>query len=478
MRVLARVVTTVAVVITYITSHLGVTAAMEWQEGQRLRTASEHATAFAAALDRYLDGDRSAGEAVLAEGRWLGEHESVVGARSLVSATVEAAAVGNAAAARRLAGLLEEHIQQQLRIHDHRFDEWGRATAIFAVPSALFAALALWLRHRRRRGVADVVEVVRRLTPDRPRWQRPVFLLLSGIGYTLLLSGFFSAEAATRGREVPLNIRVFLGVGGLIAIVTGALILANTRRRSARDAAAAMLADGRRPVLYLRSFADDHTSATVDRPLGSWEVTVLSLQSREEQLAGALSVFGPVIAVGRPGEPLPYLGAARFYLPDDQWRSEVRRLMELSQLIVLRLGPGEGLWWEVEQARGTQPARKLVLLIPGEWAGLADRLEEQLRTPVEVVHGGDAWTSAVITFDQDWHAHTFPVPPPDTKKPLLMPAHQLARAMQTALAAVGIRKRAMTVRVGTRILPVFGRVLLIIPAAILLIRIGLLLFGE
>jgi hypothetical protein len=478
LRALARVATTLAFVATYITLHLGVTAAMEWQESQRLRHGLDHATAFAAALDRFLDGDRSAGETVLAEGRWFDGDTLRMYAPGWVSITVHAASIGDAAGARGFAGSFEEEIEQRLRASEDDVRESSRTTAEFALPSALFVALALWLRHRRRRGVADVVEVVERLQPTRARWKRPIFLLLSGIGYTLLVAGFFGAEAALRGSQAPMTIRVYLGAGGAVAMVAGVLILARTRRRTARTAAAALRADGRRPVLYLRSFADDHTSATVDRLPGSWETTVLNLHSREEQLAGALSAFGPVIAVGRPGEPLPYLGAARFYVPDDQWRTEVRRLMELSQLIVLRLGPGEGLWWEVEQARRTQPPRKLVLLVPGEWADLTDRLAEQLGTPLGVIPGGDAWTAAVITFDQDWKAHVYPVAPPDKKKPFMTPAQGVAQTMQAALAAVGLRKRTMTVRVGVRALTNFGRVLLIIPAGVLLIRVGVLLFGD
>lgn len=476
-RALFRVVVVTAFVTTYLTLHLGVSAAMRYQEREQYRdlNASRHATAFTTALNRFLAGDRSAYNAMLVERAWF--DDNLRHAPFVFDAT-RAASAGRPEAARRYAVELSEYTEFLRRVHDRRFREWSIATLVFALPSALFVTLAMWLRQRRRRGVADVVEVVRRHVPERPRWQRPAFLVLTGIGYTLLLSGLLAVEVAVRGYSVPGNIRLLAGAGGAIALAAGWLTVIRFRRRAARSAASALLADGRRPVLYLRSFAEDHTSASVDPLPGAWEGMVLNIHSREEQLAGVLSAFGPVIAVGRPGESLPYLGAARFYLPHDQWRPEIRRLMELSQLIVLRLGAGEGLWWEVEQARDTQPPHKLVLLVPGQWAGLTNRLAEQLRTrsPLKVVHGGDAWTSAVITFDHDWNPHPHPVTPPGTRKSLNTPAHEVARAMQAALAAVGVRKRMMALRAGVRMLTIFGRFLLIIPAVILLIRVEQLIF--
>ena len=59
------------------------------------------------------------------------------------------------------------------------------------------------------------------------------------------------------------------------------------------------------PVLYLRSFADDGCAA---RRYGAL--------TEEEQLAKALAWVGPLLAVGRPGEVLPHVGAQRIYVAD------------------------------------------------------------------------------------------------------------------------------------------------------------------
>lgn len=464
---LGRVLMVMAVVGAYITLHIGLTAVTYWQELERFqdRDPLAHAAVLGDAVDRFLAGDASARQVMLAESSWLDDN---VREGWYVSGVVDAAVSGRSDDARGSVSELQERLEQRRELYDRQVDAGVGSTVDFALPSALLVTLVLFVRRRRRRAVADVVEVVRRHVPVRPWWWRPVFLLLTGIGFTLLVAGLFAGLAATRGNELPGDFRLVSGAGAAVAIAVGSLILRRTRRRAARDAASVLLADGRRPVLYLRSFADDPTSASVDSLHGGWEATVMNVLSREEQLAGALRAFGPVIAVGRPGEPLPFLGAARFYLSPDQWQPEVRRLMELSQLVVLRLGEGEGLWWEVEQVRATQPARKLVLLVPGEWAGLSERL--RTRSPVRVVSGGGEWVSSVVTFDQDWDPHSSPVVPLKNKASLTMPAHDVARAMREALAAVGVRKRSLVVRINLRSLANLGKVLLIVPVAVLLLR--------
>ncbi|KOV85377.1 hypothetical protein [Nocardia sp. NRRL S-836] len=146
-------------------------------------------------------------------------------------------------------------------------------------------------------------------------------------------------------------------------------------------------------------------------------------------LVSGLRALGPVIAVGRPGERLPRLGAARFYLPDDDWKSGVRELMGLCRLIVLRLGPGTGLWWEVEEARTTQPPGKLVLLMPGDCAD------------------------------------------PGEEKALASPAYHVTRALQSALRRVGITNHGMTTRTNIGVLASFGKVVPLLSAAVLALHV-------
>ncbi|MFJ9417147.1 transferase [Streptomyces sp. NPDC101227] len=452
----------------YVALHLAITAGMDLRAHDRFRGAPARAAALTAALDRYADGEASARAEIRQADAWFEANAPSGGSRSAVSAAARDAGTGRISLARgRVADLAADVGRDRAKL-DRELSSSRAAALYWAAPAGVLLVPALWLRRRRRSGAAEVVDVVSRFVPRQPWWQRPVFLVAGGVGYALFAAGALATNMSQQqGYKMPLEAQALLLVGGLATLGAGVLTLRYTRPRSARGAAQALLADGRRPVLYLRSFADDDTAAQVD------DAAFVNMHSREEQLAGALGAVGPVIAVGRPGEPLPRLGAARFYLPLDDWQPAVLRLMELSQLIVLRLGPGEGLWWEVERARATQPARKLVLLAPGGppggLPGVAERLNEHLPTQSRLYEaaGGDPWTSAVITFDAEWTPHVHPVGPvPGVTSPPgalvrrkaramkaalasmspLTPTHHLARAMKAALASVGVRKRTMAWR--------------------------------
>ncbi|MEV5598021.1 transferase [Streptomyces sp. NPDC052496] len=464
-RTSARLVTSAAVVAAYVALHLAVTAAMDRQAYDRFRDAPAQAAAFTAAVEYYAAGDASARAQIRRSAAWFDQNVPAGESRLLVSASARDALEGRFPPAReRVAGLAADVERERAGLSRERGS--SDAAALYGAAAAVVLCVpALWLRRRRRAGAAAIIEVVGRFAPRRPWWRRPVFLAADGLGYGLFAGGFLVAGAAQRkGTALSPPAFVLLLIGGLAALGAGVVILRWARPRSARGAVQALLADGREPVLYLRSFADDDAAAQVD-DAGSY----ISLHSREEQLAGALGAVGPVITVGRPGEPLPRLGAARFYLPLDDWQPTVLRLMELSQLIVLRLGPGEGLWWELGQARATQPAHKLVLLAPCGPREAAERLDEHLPVPsrLDEVVGSDVWTSAVITFAPDWTPHVHPVGPAPratSRRNALVrravsfwravvaatteftPAHYLARALKAAMAAVGVRRRTMTVR--------------------------------
>ncbi|MEV7770976.1 transferase [Kitasatospora sp. NPDC086791] len=324
------------------------------------------------------------------------------------------------------------------------------AFALWSAVAALALAWpALWLRHRRRSGAAQLVGLVSRFVPRRPRWSRAL-RLADSVGLMLFGAGTSAVTVSEqRGHTMPLESQFLLLFGGLATLGAGLLVIRRTRPYAGRPAAQALLRDGREPVLYLRSFDDDEIAAQID------DGADFNINTREEQFVGALGVIGPVIAVGQPSEPLPRLGAARFYLPLDDWKSTVLRLMDLSQLIVLRLGQGDGLWWEVEQVRATQPAGKLLLLAPGGPSDLVARLNDHL--PVPVPPGGlgpdEHWISAVIVFDELWTPRVFPVGPRRTgwrswmRSPGLGAVEtstlHVARAVQAALASVGRRRRTM-----------------------------------
>jgi hypothetical protein len=96
---------------------------------------------------------------------------------------------------------------------------------------------------------------------------------------------------------------------------TGKNLLRLSRRHLARVIQSPSHLDREAFVLYLLTFRSDNLQAGVVRggPLASG-------RSEEEQVAQAVRAVGPMVAVGRPGESLPYVGAIRMYLPRENWQ--------------------------------------------------------------------------------------------------------------------------------------------------------------
>jgi hypothetical protein len=133
------------------------------------------------------------------------------------------------------------------------------------------------------------------------------------------------------------------------------------RQAQTRNAEDEILRPGSRPpILYLRSFE-------LDARLSDHRLTLRDLlflqaaPTAEEILAKELRRCGPVIALGRPGERLPELGAARFYVVDERWRDKVAEVARVSQLVVAATGTTQSLAWELSYLIANLPPERLVL---------------------------------------------------------------------------------------------------------------------
>ncbi|WP_404870035.1 transferase [Kitasatospora griseola] len=470
-RTVARLITAIALTAGYLTLHLAITAAQDIQTGDRFRDAQVRAAAFAARVDRFASGDTAVRPELVAAAQWFEENAPPGRARSTVSTTVDLVRRNDGPGALARTGTLQADVERDRSALRRAVDAEAQAALWLAVAAVVLTAPALMLRRQRLAAAAEAARTVSRFAEPQPWWRRPLFLTASSIGYCLFTAGYFAVNTAQRsGFQNPVAVQLVLLPAGLAALGAGFLILRRTRPRSARPAARALQADGRRPVLYLRSFADDGTAARID----DW--VALNLHSREEQLAAALAAFGPVIAVGRPGEPLPLLGAARFYLPLDDWQPTILHLMDLSRLIVLRVGTGAGLRWEIEQAVATQPAGKLVLLTPGRVSDTAASTDGRLPVPLrlEEIAADTSWISAAVTFGADWTPHVRAIEPaPGTEPPRgrlrrtftpvqavfwePSPARRTVRAMKAALAATGVRGRMFVLRSDSSPLATLGK---------------------
>lgn len=170
------------------------------------------------------------------------------------------------------------------------------------------------------------------------------------------------------------------------------------------------------PILYLRSFPFDERASVTGKWMGRIERNfgfgLIQDDSAEMKVVRALRRFGPVLAIGRPGELREPPGALRFYVRDDLWQSKIEEIAPACQLVVLATGDSAGLRWELEHvACKLDPCR--VLVWPhvdvgqlsaeqrrNEWQRLEARMRDVLPQPLP------AWDRVrkahFIGFDAQW----------------------------------------------------------------------------
>ena len=172
-----------------------------------------------------------------------------------------------------------------------------------------------------------------------------------------------------------------------------------TRQRDASPLVAESLETlDRPPVVYLRSFDDDQRAARIKGAL-----------TEEEHLGKVLSQLGPFVAVGRPGEALPAMGASRVYLGDDEWQPAVEKLVQQARLVVIRTGGTQGLAWEVERAARLLTPERLVLLVDNRRELRVLLAQIRLIRPAEHRRLRLGWRTigsvrGFVTFDHEWRA--------------------------------------------------------------------------
>jgi hypothetical protein len=192
---------------------------------------------------------------------------------------------------------------------------------------------------------------------------------------------------------------------------TGAVLIHLGRRLLVRPANEALARDPRPPVVYLRPFTTDH---------GILKKTLYVLsnfgvfESDEEAIARLLKHIGPVVAIGRPGESLPTLGASRVYVGDSEWQAVVSDFLARASVVALRIGHTEGVAWEFAHVFRSVDPRKVFLYHPveslwgrsrrrreGEYALFKERVEALLPTRFPPALGH----CEIVTFDEDWNAN-------------------------------------------------------------------------
>ena len=164
----------------------------------------------------------------------------------------------------------------------------------------------------------------------------------------------------------------------------------------------------------------------------------MPLESAEQELTRTLKRVGPTVAIGRPGEHLPGLGAARFYCSDDRWKQKVADVAADAQLIVWATGVTEGLRWEISHLVERTPPEKLILWAHPNILRLGPQQREAEWSRFLAAVGGafpkplpkELGETQFIYFTAGWEPH--PVAPP--RRPF--PRFSTTRATLAAILAL------------------------------------------
>jgi hypothetical protein len=158
-------------------------------------------------------------------------------------------------------------------------------------------------------------------------------------------------------------------------------------------------------ILYLRSFEDDALRQKIQ-----WAgygdpgdlITHLGFSglTQEEQIAATL-LPNRVVVLGRPGEMLPHAGASRMYSSDNAWQKTVLDLLPRARLVVMAVGLGPNLVWELVQAVFTMPPARLILIVfmsPAEYAEFRETVGSEFRATARRLRrsGRRGWSGPVL----------------------------------------------------------------------------------
>jgi hypothetical protein len=112
--------------------------------------------------------------------------------------------------------------------------------------------------------------------------------------------------------------------------------------------------DAQSPIVYLRAFKDDSGLSSLDGLHTVEERIVLALMSAKKR----------VVALGKPGEKLPPIGAERFYVDDDVWQSTISNWIDNCHAVVMIASVTDATGWEIEEVfRANRQDRFLILFV-------------------------------------------------------------------------------------------------------------------
>ena len=150
-----------------------------------------------------------------------------------------------------------------------------------------------------------------------------------------------------------------------LLVLIGVLLLARAlwrfgRRLNLRHRNEIILKD-KPPVLLLRSFTDDVAGI----PPNMLIPRLIRRRKRlEETIGEQLTGAGPFVAIGRPGEQLPQLGASRLYVGDSEWQAVVQSYIAQSDLVIVIAGKTHWVQWELANVLKQDRIAGLLIVFP------------------------------------------------------------------------------------------------------------------
>jgi hypothetical protein len=149
---------------------------------------------------------------------------------------------------------------------------------------------------------------------------------------------------------------------------------------------------GRPPMLLLRSFADDVDGI----PPNMLIPRLFRRRKRIEEVIGKeLTRSGPFVAIGKPGERLPQLGASRLYIADSEWQKVVQSFIAKSDLVIVIAGKTHWVQWELANVIGQGRITKLIIVFPRITEAERGERWQNLKPAFE----GSSWSTALERVD-------------------------------------------------------------------------------
>jgi hypothetical protein len=225
-----------------------------------------------------------------------------------------------------------------------------------------------------------------------------LFLLVFGMPVQLIgdLSNFLTGKPTLGVAEIWMSFLESTEELPQLVLLIGVLLLARAlwrfgRRLNLRHRNEIILKD-KPPVLLLRSFTDDVAGI----PSNMLIPRLFRRRKRlEETIGEQLTGAGPFVAIGRPGERLPQLGASRLYLGDSEWQAVVESYIARSDFIIMIAGKTHWVQWELANVLKQDRIAALLVVFP--------RITEPDRNErwqnLKAAFGDTSWSAAMERVD-------------------------------------------------------------------------------